>query len=53
MSKYIIQVEVDQVWFDILGQITRHQDGFVWLEVKEESRVVRTDSNGERFLGDD
>jgi hypothetical protein len=36
MSKYTIQAEVDQVWFDILGQITRHQDGFVWVKAEEE-----------------
>ena len=33
--KYTITAEVDQQWFDILGQITRHQDGFIWIEVKE------------------
>jgi len=32
---YTITVEVDQQWFDILGQITRHQDGFIWIEVEE------------------
>jgi hypothetical protein len=36
MSKFIITAEIDKVWFDILNQITRHQDGFVWIEVKEE-----------------
>ena len=35
MSKRVITAEVDQQWFDILGQITRHQDGFVWIKVKE------------------
>ena len=35
MTTYIITAEVDQQWFDILGQITRHQDGFVWETVKE------------------
>jgi hypothetical protein len=33
--KYRITAEVDDQWFDILGQITRHQEGFVWVEVKE------------------
>jgi hypothetical protein len=32
---YTITAEVDDQWFDILGQITRHQDGFVWIEVEE------------------
>jgi len=36
MSKRIIIAEVDEQWFEILGQITRHQDGFVWIEVKDE-----------------
>jgi hypothetical protein len=36
MSKRIITAEVDEQWFEILGQITRHQDGFVWIEVKDE-----------------
>jgi hypothetical protein len=32
---YKITVEVDQQWFDILGQISRHQDGFIWIDVEE------------------
>jgi hypothetical protein len=36
MSNRIITAEVDEQWFEILGQITRHQDGFVWIEVKDE-----------------
>jgi hypothetical protein len=32
---YRITAVVDDQWFDILGQITRHQDGFVWIEVEE------------------
>ena len=35
MSKYSIMAEVDQKWLDILDQITRHQEGFVWVEVKQ------------------
>ena len=35
MSKFTITVEVDKQWFDILNQITRHQDGFIWIEAKE------------------
>jgi hypothetical protein len=34
-DKYIITAEVDQQWFDILGQITRHQDGFIWIQVEK------------------
>ena len=30
---YEITIEVDQQWFDILGQISKHQDGFIWIEV--------------------
>jgi hypothetical protein len=30
---YKITIEVDQQWFDILGQISKHQDGFIWIEV--------------------
>jgi hypothetical protein len=32
---YKINVKVDQQWFDILNQITRHQDGFVWVKVEK------------------
>ena len=32
---YKITAEVDEQWIDILGQITRHQEGFVWNEVEE------------------
>lgn len=34
MSKRKITVEVDQQWFEILSQISKHQDGFVWIKVK-------------------
>jgi len=34
--RYTITAEVDDQWFDILGQITRHQEGgFVWISVEE------------------
>lgn len=39
MPTYIISVEVDQQWFDILSQITRHQDGFIWQTVEELSNA--------------
>jgi hypothetical protein len=29
----IITAEVDEQWFQILSQITRHQDGFIWIGV--------------------
>jgi hypothetical protein len=35
MTKRTITAEVDEEWFTILGQITRHQDGFIWLGVEE------------------
>jgi hypothetical protein len=31
---YKITVEVDQQWYEILGQISKHQRGFVWLDVE-------------------
>ena len=33
---YKITAEVDNQWFEILGQITRHQEGFEWIEVDEQ-----------------
>jgi hypothetical protein len=35
VNKYMIMAEVDQKWLDILDQITRNQEGFIWIEVKE------------------
>ena len=32
--KYKVTIEVDQQWFDILGQISKHQEGFVRIEVE-------------------
>jgi hypothetical protein len=34
MQEYKVTLEVDQQWFDILGQISRNQDGFIWIEVE-------------------
>ena len=34
MTKRIITAEVDEQWFEILGQITQHQEGFIWIKVK-------------------
>jgi hypothetical protein len=39
MIKYKVTAEVDEEWFMILGQITRHQEGFLWLKVKEIKEV--------------
>jgi hypothetical protein len=33
--RYKVTIEVDQQWFNILGQISKHQEGFVWLKIKE------------------
>jgi hypothetical protein len=33
-NTYTITAEVDQRWFDILAQISKHQDGFVWVKVE-------------------
>jgi hypothetical protein len=33
-NTYTITAEVDQQWFEMLGQLTRHQDGFVWIKVE-------------------
>lgn len=53
MTTFKITAEVDEQWFEILGQITKHQEGFVWCGVvTSDDRVLRTDSNGNQFLGD-
>jgi hypothetical protein len=39
MTNRIITAEVDDQWFDILGQITRNQDGFVWIAVENARQV--------------
>ena len=31
---YTITAEVDSFWLDMLDQITRNQEGFVWVDVK-------------------
>ena len=30
-----ITIEVSEEWYNVLGVISRHQDGFVWIEVEE------------------
>jgi hypothetical protein len=37
MNKRTITIEVDDQWFEILGQISKHQEGFVWVEVEGEN----------------
>jgi hypothetical protein len=39
MTTHKITIEVDQQWLDILGQISRHQDGFIWIKVEELSNA--------------
>lgn len=39
MTEKIITAKVDDQWFEILAQITRHQDGFVWMGVKDAEAV--------------
>jgi len=34
---YKIIAEIDEQWLDILGQITRYQKGFTWLEVSSDT----------------
>ena len=34
-----VTIEVDEEWFDILGVISRHQEGFVWVEVEEKTNA--------------
>jgi len=38
MKTYTVTIEVDQQWFDILGQISRNQDGFIWIEANESNK---------------
>jgi len=33
--RYKVTIEVDQQWLNILGQISKHQEGFVWLKIEE------------------
>ena len=37
---YKINIEVDQQWFDILGQISKHQPGFVWIDVDHVTNIT-------------
>jgi hypothetical protein len=35
MNKHLLTIEVDETWWQILGQISRHQEGFVWIHTEE------------------
>jgi hypothetical protein len=32
-----LTIKVDEEWFQILGTLSRHQEGFVWVEVEEDN----------------
>jgi hypothetical protein len=34
-NEYVIEAQIDETWMQILGQITRHQEGFVWIDAKQ------------------
>ena len=34
MTHYRLNIIVDQQWFDMLGQLSKHQEGFMWGDVK-------------------
>ena len=34
MSKYVITAELDQRWFNILGELSKDTKGFVWIKVE-------------------
>ena len=36
MSKYRVEIELDERWFNLLGELSRNTDGFIWVSVKEE-----------------
>ena len=41
MKEYQLSIIVDQQWLDILNQISKHQEGFIWADVKEfESEMI-------------
>lgn len=39
MSDKIITARIDAQWFEILGQITKHQEGFVWIGVEDAKTI--------------
>jgi hypothetical protein len=39
LMPYKITAEIDEQWLDILGQITRYQKGFTWLEVSGDTTL--------------
>jgi hypothetical protein len=34
MVLFDLTIRVDQEWLDILGVISRHQEGFIWQDVE-------------------
>ena len=36
MTKITVTAELDQRWFNILGELSKNTTGFVWLDVKVE-----------------
>lgn len=45
-SMYDVTIRVNQQWLDILDQISKHQDGFIWVAVKADNTIDVESSNG-------
>jgi len=43
---YELTIKVDQQWLDILNQISKHQNGFIWVAVKADNTIDVESSNG-------
>jgi hypothetical protein len=43
---YELTIKVDQQWMDILDQISKHQNGFIWVAVKADNSIDVESSNG-------
>ena len=35
-KEYQVTIIVDKQWLDILNQISKHQEGFVWVNIEEQ-----------------
>jgi hypothetical protein len=46
MKMYELTIRVDQQWMDILDQISKHQNGFIWVAVKADNTIDVESSNG-------
>lgn len=33
-TDYEVTIKINQEWFEFLGELSKHNDGFVWVEVK-------------------